>query len=126
MCATHAAPPGPVARETAVSPPTEGVARETRPHAGRRSRNPLAYLLLAPIWLYGKLISPLFGPRCRYYPTCSAYAEQAVRELGPLRGGIVAAWRLIRCNPLSDGGFDELADRRLFRDRDHTGRSAVR
>ena len=56
-----------------------------------------------------------FAPRCRYYPTCSEYAVQAIRELGPIRGSILAGWRLLRCNPFSHGGVDELSDRRLFR-----------
>lgn len=75
----------------------------------------LTALLIAPIRLYQRFISPAFAPRCRYYPTCSAYAEQAIRELGPIRGSILAGWRLLRCNPFSHGGVDELSDRRLFR-----------
>jgi putative membrane protein insertion efficiency factor len=70
------------------------------------------------VWLieaYGRWISPALPQRCKYYPTCSNYAVEAVKELGPLRGTIVAGWRLVRCNPLSDGGIDELADRSLFR-----------
>ena len=73
-------------------------------------------LLLAMITAYRRWVSPAFPRRCRYEPTCSAYADQAIRELGPLRGAIVAGWRLLRCNPLSKGGIDDLADRRLFRD----------
>jgi uncharacterized protein len=75
----------------------------------------LTALLIAPIRAYQRWISPAIGPRCRYYPTCSAYAIEAIRELGPLRGFILAAWRLLRCNPFSHGGVDELSDRRLFR-----------
>jgi uncharacterized protein len=75
----------------------------------------LTALLVAPIRAYQRLVSPLLGPRCRYYPTCSNYAIEAIRELGPMRGAILAGWRLLRCNPFSHGGFDELADRRLFR-----------
>jgi putative membrane protein insertion efficiency factor len=75
----------------------------------------LAALLIAPIRAYQRWISPALGPRCRYYPTCSNYAIEAIRELGPVRGTILAGWRLLRCNPFSHGGFDELADRRLFR-----------
>jgi uncharacterized protein len=75
----------------------------------------LTALLIAPIRLYQRWISPAFAPRCRYYPTCSAYAVEAIRELGPIRGLILAAWRLLRCNPFSHGGVDELSDRRLFR-----------
>jgi putative membrane protein insertion efficiency factor len=72
-------------------------------------------LLIAPIRAYQRWISPAFAPRCRYYPTCSAYTVQAIRELGPIRGTILAGWRLLRCNPLSAGGVDEISDRRLFR-----------
>jgi putative membrane protein insertion efficiency factor len=72
-------------------------------------------VLIAPIRLYQRWISPAFAPRCRYYPTCSAYAVEAIRELGPIRGLILAAWRLLRCNPFSHGGVDELSDPRLFR-----------
>ena len=74
-------------------------------------------LLLAPIRLYSRLISPALPRRCKYEPTCSAYAQQAIRELGPLRGAIVGAWRLLRCNPWSHGGYDPLEDRSLFRDK---------
>jgi putative membrane protein insertion efficiency factor len=74
-------------------------------------------LLLGLIAGYQRWISPGLSPRCRYHPTCSAYAIEALRELGPLRGTIVAGWRLLRCNPLSNGGIDDLCDRRLFRDR---------
>ena len=76
-------------------------------------------VLLALIRFYQRWISPAFPARCRYYPTCSQYAAEAVRELGPLRGTILAAWRLVRCNPLSKGGIDDVADRRLFRERPH-------
>jgi putative membrane protein insertion efficiency factor len=74
------------------------------------------------LWLIGgyqRWISPAFPRRCKYEPTCSAYAAQAVRELGPVRGTIVAGWRLLRCNPLSNGGIDDLEDRRLFRGHGH-------
>jgi putative membrane protein insertion efficiency factor len=72
-------------------------------------------LLLALIGAYQRWISPGLAPRCKYHPSCSSYAVEAIRELGPLRGSVVAGWRLLRCNPLSDGGIDDLADRRLFR-----------
>lgn len=72
--------------------------------------------LLLLLTLYRRLISPALPRRCRYEPTCSAYAEQAIRELGPLRGTILALWRLLRCNPFSPGGNDPLSERRLFRD----------
>jgi putative membrane protein insertion efficiency factor len=75
----------------------------------------LVALLVAPIRLYQRLISPAIGPRCRYYPTCSNYAIESIRELGPARGTIVAGWRVLRCNPFSKGGIDEVSDRNLFR-----------
>jgi putative membrane protein insertion efficiency factor len=75
----------------------------------------LIAILIAPIRLYQRLISPAIGPRCRYYPTCSNYAVEAIRELGPIRGTILAGWRLLRCNPFSKGGIDEVSDRKLFR-----------
>ena len=71
-------------------------------------------IFLAPLRLYGRFISPALPRRCKYEPTCSAYAEQAVRELGVVRGSIVAAWRLLRCNPWSHGGWDPVEDRTLF------------
>lgn len=76
----------------------------------------LTRVLLAPIRAYQRWISPAFPRRCRYEPTCSAYATEAIRELGPIRGAILAVWRLLRCNPFSKGGIDDVADRKLFRD----------
>jgi putative membrane protein insertion efficiency factor len=74
---------------------------------------------LLPLHAYRAVISPNLAPRCRYYPSCSTYAVQAVRELGVIRGTVLAVWRVVRCNPWSPGGVDELADRRLFRDHRH-------
>jgi putative membrane protein insertion efficiency factor len=76
----------------------------------------ISAVMLALIGAYQRWVSPALPQRCKYYPTCSAYTAQAIRELGPIRGSIVGAWRLLRCNPLSDGGIDELEDRKLFRD----------
>ncbi len=70
--------------------------------------------LLALIRAYQRWISPGLPPRCRYHPTCSAYAAEAITELGPIRGSILAGWRLLRCNPFSRGGIDDVCDRRLF------------
>ena len=71
-------------------------------------------LFLLPLHLYRRVISPLFGARCRYYPSCSAYAVEAVREFGVIRGSVLAAWRVVRCNPWSHGGFDHVHDQRVF------------
>jgi putative membrane protein insertion efficiency factor len=85
----------------------------------KRTQTGLREVFLLPIHAYRWLISPNLKPRCRYYPSCSSYAVQAVRELGIFRGTIVASWRVIRCNPWSDGGVDELSERRLFPDPGH-------
>jgi putative membrane protein insertion efficiency factor len=71
-------------------------------------------VLLAPVRFYQRLISPLFPRRCKYEPTCSAYAAEAIRTYGPLRGVVLAGWRLLRCNPLSDGGLDPVSAQGLF------------
>jgi uncharacterized protein len=70
---------------------------------------------IVPIRLYQWLISPLLGPRCKYHPTCSAYAVDAIRSFGILRGLVLAGWRLLRCNPWSRGGVDPVEAQRLFR-----------
>lgn len=62
--------------------------------------------LLRVIRFYQRAVSPLFPPRCRYIPTCSEYALQAVEKYGPLRGGFLALRRLLRCNPFHKGGYD--------------------
>lgn len=63
-------------------------------------------LFLYPIRFYQKFISPLFPGCCRFHPTCSQYAIEAVSLHGVLKGGMFALWRLMRCNPLCKGGFD--------------------
>ena len=72
---------------------------------------------VAPIRLYQRLVSPALGQRCRYYPSCSEYAVQAIQTYGILRGLILAGWRLLRCNPLSHGGLDPVESQRLFKPR---------
>ena len=74
-----------------------------------------AVLVTAPIRLYQRFISPLLPRRCKYEPTCSAYAVDAVRSYGALRGSVLALWRLLRCNPFSDGGLDPVSSQRVFR-----------
>jgi len=64
---------------------------------------------------YQRGVSPLLPARCKYHPSCSQYALDALRELGFARGSLVAAWRLLRCNPWSDGGVDYVSERRFFR-----------
>jgi putative membrane protein insertion efficiency factor len=62
-------------------------------------------LLTAPIKFYQKWISPMFAPRCKYYPSCSSYAVSAIENYG-LKGIVMSLWRLVRCNPWSHGGVD--------------------
>jgi putative membrane protein insertion efficiency factor len=76
-------------------------------------------VLAAPIRLYQRFISPLIAPRCRYHPSCSAYAVDAFRSYGVLRGLVLAGWRLLRCNPLSRGGIDPVESQTIFRPRPH-------
>lgn len=66
--------------------------------------------MLALIRFYQTGISPYSKPRCRYIPTCSRYAVQAVERYGALRGGLMAAWRILRCNPFSKGGYDPVPE----------------
>ena len=75
----------------------------------------LSVVLVAGIRGYQRFISPLFGPTCRYYPSCSAYALGAVRTHGPIKGGILSAWRLLRCNPWSPGGIDHVPEKGCWR-----------
>jgi putative membrane protein insertion efficiency factor len=58
---------------------------------------------------YRKAISPLYGDVCRYYPTCSAYGLEQFQQRGVLLGSVFTAWRIVRCNPWSQGGFDRVA-----------------
>jgi putative membrane protein insertion efficiency factor len=76
---------------------------------------PASRVLTAPIRLYQRTISPALPRRCKYEPTCSAYAAEALRRHGALRGLALAAWRLLRCNPFSHGGYDPVSAQRLFR-----------
>ncbi len=72
-------------------------------------------LLIAPIRGYQRWISPAFPRRCKYHPTCSEYAVQAVQRYGILKGAVLATWRILRCNPFSDGGYDPVSAQTLFR-----------
>ncbi|MGH2843295.1 MAG: membrane protein insertion efficiency factor YidD [Solirubrobacteraceae bacterium] len=77
-------------------------------NAGRRAA-------VAPIRAYQRLFSPMLGARCRYYPSCSEYAAQAITKFGILRGLVLAGWRLLRCNPFSGGGYDPVEAQHLFK-----------
>lgn len=66
----------------------------------------IRWLLIALIKGYKKFISPFLGDNCRFYPTCSMYAVEALQVHGVLKGTILAGWRFLRCNPLCEGGID--------------------
>jgi uncharacterized protein len=71
-------------------------------------------IVKAPLLLYQRGISPALPRRCKYEPTCSRYALQAIERYGVLRGMVLAGWRLLRCNPWSHGGYDPVQAQRLF------------
>ena len=75
----------------------------------------MKYIVLGLIKFYRKFISPLFPPKCKYYPTCSTYALEAVRRYGAVRGTALSVWRILRCNPWSLGGIDPVPDKFTFR-----------
>ena len=79
--------------------------------------NAVRGVVLGPIRIYRRVISPAIPARCKYHPTCSQYAVDAVRRYGVIRGVVLAAWRLLRCNPWSHGGVDFVEDQTLFRTR---------
>lgn len=87
-----------------MTTPASGAARDDRP-------SPAAWLLIAPIRFYQRFITPYTPATCRYYPTCSAYAVTALRRRGAVVGTVLTVWRLLRCNPWSDGGLDYVPDR---------------
>jgi hypothetical protein len=66
----------------------------------------ISKLLVMPIRFYQMCISPLLGPCCRFTPTCSEYAKQAILKHGPIKGLGLAIWRILRCNPWGGSGYD--------------------
>ena len=63
-------------------------------------------VLIAIVHFYQRHISPLLPPSCRFQPTCSQYAVEAIQKHGALKGGALAFWRILRCNPFCKGGYD--------------------
>jgi putative membrane protein insertion efficiency factor len=74
-----------------------------------------AYLGMALVYAYRYTFGALFPASCKYHPSCSRYALDALRRYGLVRGGVLAGWRLLRCNPWSRGGVDYAEQQRLFR-----------
>lgn len=82
------------------------LAVESEPAGSGRPASPAARVLLVVLAGYRKFVSPLLGPRCRFYPSCSAYAVEAVQLRGAARGTWLAVRRLARCHPFHRGGLD--------------------
>jgi putative membrane protein insertion efficiency factor len=82
---------------------------------GHVTTRALRAVVTGPIVVYQKLISPAIPRRCKYEPTCSRYAVEAIRRYGILRGLVLAGWRLLRCNPWSYGGYDPVEAQRVFK-----------
>lgn len=68
-------------------------------------------ILILLVKFYRKILSPLKAPCCKYYPTCSEYALQAINMHGAVKGTLLAVWRVLRCNPWSIGGVDPVPER---------------
>ena len=81
----------------------------------------LARMLTAPVVAYRRYVSPALPARCRFHPTCSAYAQEALARHGALRGTGLAIWRLLRCHPFHPGGYDPVPDPIRHRPADVTG-----
>ena len=74
--------------------------------------NDMKKLFLKLIRFYQTAVSPHFGPRCKYYPTCSQYTYEAIERFGALKGSAMGLWRILRCNPWSKGGFDPVPEKK--------------
>ncbi|HEY0358563.1 MAG TPA: membrane protein insertion efficiency factor YidD [Mycobacteriales bacterium] len=90
---------------------------DSRPAGTVRGPGPAARLLLMVVGAYRRWVSPALPPRCRFYPSCSAYAVEALREHGAVRGGALTLWRLLRCHPFHPGGHDPVPPARSTRTR---------
>jgi uncharacterized protein len=73
---------------------------------------PARFVLVALVKAYRATLSGWLGSQCRFYPTCSRYAEEAIHTHGALRGSLMGAWRIARCGPFTDGGVDHVPHRR--------------
>lgn len=88
------------------NPPTFRAAESRKPEAAVNMRNIAQFVVLQVLRAYKWAISPMFPPACRYVPTCSEYAVEAVERYGALRGSWMAVIRLLRCHPFVKGGYD--------------------
>ena len=74
----------------------------------------MRFVGIGGVYLYRYTLGVLFPATCKYHPSCSQYAIDALRQYGFFRGAVLAGWRLLRCNPWSHGGVDHVEDQRLF------------
>ena len=93
------------------------------PHAASTASRIARAAAVAPIAVYQRVLSPFLPRRCKYEPTCSHYAVDAVGEYGILRGAVLACGGCSRCNPWSYGGYDPVEDQRLFKVGHRAGRA---
>lgn len=68
----------------------------------------ISRIVILIIRFYQKFISPLKGPTCRFYPTCSAYSIEAIKKYGPIKGSYLSLRRILKCHPFHEGGYDPL------------------
>ncbi len=106
-------------RRSSSAPTCKGPSHEPcngwRPDDPRTAARPATSVLVGVIRVYQVVLSPLSGPTCKYYPSCSQYAVVALRTHGALRGTGLALWRILRCNPWSLGGVDDVPPARRAR-----------
>ncbi len=89
-----------------VSPQARRPAAHALSAGAAALRRPAPYVGIALVWAYRASLGALFPTTCKYHPSCSQYAIDALRGKGLVRGSALAGWRLLRCNPWSRGGFD--------------------
>lgn len=105
-------PPG----QTPGLPSSQPNPEQLRRHRWGPIRRAPSWILIGFITLWRRIVSPLYGQVCTYYPSCSAYGLEAVTVHGLLRGAALTLWRILRCNPFSSGGIDHVpASGRLWR-----------
>jgi len=112
VTATQTATARPVTAQPVTAPPAAAGGQAAAQAVAGARLSPAARALALVLTGYRRFISPLLGPRCRFYPSCSAYALEAVQVHGAARGSWLAARRLLRCHPFHPGGLDPVPPRR--------------